>query len=220
MKFGAIFDWDGVVIDSALQHERSWEMLAEEEGLPLPPDHFEKGFGKVNKVIIPNLLGWTDDPVEIDRLGLRKEELYRELLRENPLSELPGVRILLKSLQAAGIPAVVGSSTPRRNLEVAIDLLGLEGCFKDLVSADDVTHGKPDPEVFLKAADKVGYKPSQCVVFEDSLHGIEAGLKGGMKVVAVATTHPQDRLSSAHKVVERLTEIDLPALQSLFTSYP
>ena len=83
MKFGAIFDWDGVVIDSALQHERSWEMLAEEEGRPLPPDHFEKGFGKVNKVIIPNLLGWTDDPVEIDRLGQRKEELYRELLREN-----------------------------------------------------------------------------------------------------------------------------------------
>ena len=148
MKFGAIFDWDGVVIDSALQHERSWEMLAEEEGRLLPPDHFEKGFGKVNKVIIPNLLCWTDDPVEIDRLGQRKEELYRELLRENPLSELPGVRSLLKSLQAAGIPAVVGSSTPRRNLEVAIDLLGLEGYFKDLVSVDDVTHGKPDPEVF------------------------------------------------------------------------
>ena len=78
----------------------------------------------------------------------------------------------------------------------------------------------PIPKSFLKAADKVACKPSQCVVFEDSLHGIEAGLKGGMKVVAVATTHPQDRLSSAHKVVERSTEIDLPALQSLFTSYP
>ena len=220
MNLGAIFDWDGVVIDSAAQHERSWEMLAQEERRPLPPDHFEQGFGKVNKFIIPNLLKWTDDAEEIRRLDLRKEELYRELLREQPITVLPGVRDLLEALQAAGIPSVVGSSTPRRNLEVAIDVLGLDGFFLDLVSADDVSRGKPDPEVFLKAAAKAGREPSRCVVFEDSLHGIEAGIAGGMKVVGVATTHTADKLTAAHRSVHRLTEVDVAFLEVLVASQP
>ena len=214
---GAIFDWDGVVVDSAAQHERSWEMLAEEEGLPLPEDHFVKGFGKVNKFIIPNLLNWTQDPDEISRLDLRKEELYRDLIREGGIEELAGARTLLAALKAAGIPTVVGSSTPRTNLEVALEVLGLEDFFQDLVSANDVTHGKPDPEVFLKAAGKINSEPTRCVVFEDSLHGIEAGLAGGMQVVAVATTHTQDELTQAHKVVHRLTDLCLNELNSLFT---
>ena len=214
---GAIFDWDGVVVDSAAQHERSWEMLAEEEGLFLPEDHFMKGFGKVNKVIIPNLLNWTHDPEEISRLDLRKEELYRDLIREGGIVELPGARDLLKGLKEAGIPAVVGSSTPRTNLEVALEVLSLEEYFQELVSANDVTNGKPDPEVFLKAAGKIQCEPTKCVVFEDSLHGIEAGLKGGMQVVAVATTHVENELTHAHKVVHRLTDINVNDLKELFT---
>ena len=215
MNIGAIFDWDGVIIDSAAQHERSWEMLAEEEQSPLPPDHFTQGFGKVNAFIIPNILKWTDDPAEILRLDLRKEQLYRDLLHEGGISELPGVRDLLAALKNAGIPAVVGSSTPRRNLEVTIGILGLEGFFQDLVSANDVTRGKPDPEVFLKAASAIDREPSRCIVFEDSLHGIEAGLAGGMKVVGVATTHKAEKLSNTHKVVHELTELTIGDLQAL-----
>ena len=218
MNLGAIFDWDGVVIDSAVQHERSWELLAEEEKKPLPPDHFEEGFGKVNAVIIPGILGWTDDPEEVLRLGLRKEQLYRDLLRENPITELPGVRNLLNALRDEGVPAVVGSSTPRRNLEVSIELLGLEGLFHDLVSSDDVTNGKPDPEVFLKAAERINCAPGRCIVFEDSLHGIEAGLAGGMKVVGVATTHKAEKLTAADKIVHRLTEITIDGLLQLVES--
>ena len=218
MNLGAIFDWDGVVIDSAVQHERSWELLAEEEKKPLPPDHFKQGFGKVNAVIIPGLLQWTDDPAEVLRLGLRKEQLYRDLLRENPITELPGVRNLLTALRDEGIPAVVGSSTPRRNLEVSIELLGLEGFFHDLVSSDDVTNGKPDPEVFLKAAERINCAPGRCIVFEDSLHGIEAGLAGGMKVVGVATTHKAEKLAAADKIVHRLTEITIDGLLQLVES--
>ena len=218
MNLGAIFDWDGVVIDSAVQHERSWELLAEEEKKPLPPDHFEQGFGKVNAVIIPGILGWTDDPEEVLRLGLRKEQLYRDLLRENPITELPGVRNLLNALRDEGVPSVVGSSTPRRNLEVSIELLGLEGLFHDLVSSDDVTNGKPDPEVFLKAAERINCAPGRCIVFEDSLHGIKAGLAGGMKVVGVATTHKAEKLAAADKIVHRLTEITIDGLLQLVES--
>lgn len=215
MNIGAIFDWDGVIIDSAAQHERSWEMLAEEEQSPLPPDHFTQGFGKVNAFIIPNILKWTHDPAEILRLDLRKEQLYRKLLRADGIAELPGVRDLLEALKNTGIPAVVGSSTPRRNLEVTIEILGLEGFFQDLVSANDVTRGKPDPEVFLKAASAIDREPARCIVFEDSLHGIEAGLAGGMKVVGVATTHKADKLLNAHRIVHELAELTVKDLQAL-----
>jgi beta-phosphoglucomutase-like phosphatase (HAD superfamily) len=89
-KFAAIFDWDGVVIDSSSQHEKSWELLAAEIGKPLPAGHFKRGFGKKNEVIIPELLAWSHDPEEIQRLGDRKEELYRELVRQGGMTILPG----------------------------------------------------------------------------------------------------------------------------------
>ena len=89
-KFAAIFDWDGVVIDSSAQHEKSWDLLAAETGKSLPAGHFKKGFGKKNQVIIQGVLGWSRDPEEIEGLGDRKEELYRELVRQGGVTILPG----------------------------------------------------------------------------------------------------------------------------------
>lgn len=212
---GAIFDWDGVIIDSSRQHEESWERLAREGGLHLPPDHFLKGFGMKNEVIIPRLLAWTEDPAEIRRLSLRKEELYRDIIRERGLSPLPGVRAFLERLAAAGIPCAIGSSTHRLNIEASLGLLGLAGFFRAIVSAEDVNAGKPDPEVFLKAAAAIDRDPADCVVFEDATMGIEAALAGGMAVVGVATTHGPDKLARAHAVVGRLDELDIPRLEAL-----
>jgi len=90
----AVFDWDGVVIDSSVAHERSWEALAKEEGLPLPADHFKRGFGKRNELIIPDILGWTREPAEVKRLSNRKEALYRDIARTGHVRLLPGVREL------------------------------------------------------------------------------------------------------------------------------
>jgi beta-phosphoglucomutase-like phosphatase (HAD superfamily) len=109
MKLGAIFDWDGVVLDSSSLHEASWERLAAESGLVLPPDHFKKGFGMKNQVIIPNLLGWTDDPEKVDRFSLRKEELYRELVIERGVTALPGVSEWLNALHEREVPCAIGS---------------------------------------------------------------------------------------------------------------
>src|SRR5476651_1227619 len=96
---GAIFDWDGVIIDSSRQHEESWERLAAEEGRPLPENHFKAGFGKKNEWIIPNLLGWTQDQGEMHRLSLRKETLYRVIVLERGLVALPGVHDFLTRLR-------------------------------------------------------------------------------------------------------------------------
>ena len=109
----------------------------------------------------------------------------------------------------------IGSSTHRLNIETSLEILGLRRHFLALVTAEDVSHGKPDPEVFLKAAAALGKAPSACVVFEDAPVGIEAALAGGMSVVGVSTTHSAAGLSRAHAVVARLDELDLARLEAL-----
>jgi len=212
----AIFDWDGVIIDSSAAHERAWERLAAETGRPLPAGHFKAGFGRKNDHIIPHILGWEVTADEVERLGRRKEELYREVLRETGIAPLPGVREFLERLRAAGVPCAVGSSTERRNIDTIMGLIGFGEFFRVIVAADDVTRGKPDPQVFLLGAQGLGVAPGCCVVFEDAFAGLAAARAGGMAAVGVATTHPAEALRGrADRVVTRLDELDLPALAAL-----
>jgi beta-phosphoglucomutase family hydrolase len=213
---GALFDWDGVIIDSSAQHEKSWQRLAEEIGKPLPTDHFVRGFGMKNERIIPEILCWTGDPGEIDAYSLRKEYLYREIIREEGIRPLPGVHDLLRILGEQGVPCAVASSTHRENVEAVFDAIGLRPYFRAVVTAEDVSHGKPDPEVFLKGAERIGRPPADCVVFEDAHVGIEAGLAAGATVVAVATTNPLATLGKAHLAVRSLEEIDWERFSALF----
>ena len=215
--FGAaIFDWDGVIIDSHDAHEKSWEQLAAEEHLPLPPDHFKRSFGRRNNQIIPEIYGWSEAPQEIERLGARKETLYRQILRDTGLDPLPGVRELLAELRGAQIPCAIGTSTPRINLDFALDLLALREPFTAMVTAEDVSRGKPDPEVFLSAANRLNVAPHHCVVFEDAVFGIEAAKRAGMKAVALTTTHCATDLGLADLIISDLSETNVEKLRQLF----
>jgi HAD superfamily hydrolase (TIGR01509 family) len=211
---GAIFDWDGVIINSAAHHETSWERLAKELGRLLPEGHFKRGFGMKNEVIIPEQLQWTKDPAEISALSLRKEVLYREVVRERGISALPGVEPWLRTLREAGIPCVIASSTHRENILVSLDVLGFTGFFSAIVAGQDVKRGKPDPEVFLTAADRIGVPAAGGVVFEDALVGIAAAKAAGMRVVAVTTTEREENLIHADWVVNRLDELSVAQLWS------
>jgi beta-phosphoglucomutase len=218
MLAGAIFDWDGVVVDSSAAHKQSWEMLAGERGLTLPPNHFSRSFGRKNQVIIPEIYQWSTDPEEIEELGRRKEALYREILKETGLDPLPGALELFSALKTAGIPMAVGTSTPRENVETVIGLIGAEGFFDVIIAAEDVDRGKPDPEVFLKGADGIGVEPGDCVVFEDAAYGIEAALQGGMKAVALTTTHSREHFAdlSPHRIVANLGDVTPDMLKTLW----
>jgi HAD superfamily hydrolase (TIGR01509 family) len=217
-SWGAIFDWDGVVIDSSRCHEKSWEHLAQEEGRILPADHFEKGFGRKNEIIIPEILGWTTDAAEIARLSLRKEALYRELVRDQEMDAMTGVRTWLERLEAAGVPCAVGTSTHRANIELSMAKVRLGSFFQGVITSEDVQHGKPNPEVFLKAAALIARRPERCVVFEDSFAGLRAAWNGGMKCVAVATTHSAGALAGhADRVVHRLDELQVSEVASWFS---
>jgi HAD superfamily hydrolase (TIGR01509 family) len=215
--WGAIFDWDGVVIDSSRCHEISWERLAQEEGRALPPDHFERGFGRKNEIIIPEILGWTNDPAAIARLSLRKEELYRELVRDHEMDPMPGVRPWLERLKDAGVPCSVGTSTHRANIDLSMAKVGLGSFFQGIITSEDVRQGKPNPEVFLKAAALVKRPPEKCVVFEDSFAGLAAARNGAMKCVGVATTHSATSLAGhADRIVHRLDELQIPDVAAWF----
>jgi HAD superfamily hydrolase (TIGR01509 family) len=211
-KRGAIFDWDGVVINSAAHHEVSWERLAKECGKILPENHFKRGFGMKNEVIIPELLGWTKLPTEIRILSLRKEAIYRDVVREQGITALPGVETWLCALKAEGIPCVIASSTHRENITTTLDVLGLGEFFSQIVTSEDVKRGKPDPEVFLTAAQRIGVEPADGIVFEDALVGIAAAKAAGIRVVAVATTEPKENLSHADWVVGQLDELSVAQL--------
>jgi HAD superfamily hydrolase (TIGR01509 family) len=206
----AVFDWDGVVIDSSVAHERSWQTLAREENLPLPPDHFKRGFGKRNEIIIPEILGWSKDPQEIRRLSQQKEANYRIIARQGHIRLLPGAKELTTQLNALGIPCVIGTSTHKANLALAFELFDLGHLFQGAVASEDVSRGKPDPEVFLKACALAGGDPTRSFVFEDSFSGLQAGLAGGFITIALATTHPREALvpQNAHRIVSNLSEVD------------
>lgn len=214
--WAAIFDWDGVVVDSSRKHEESWERLGKEERRPLPEGHFRMGFGMKNERIIPGILGWTQDEAEVRRLSLRKEALFREIVREGTLEPLPGISEWLDRLATARIPCAIASSTHRENIELALELMHFRRYFGAVVTSEDVSHGKPDPEVFVTAAQKLGYPAGQGVVFEDAHVGIRAARAGGFRVVAVATTHPLGELGDADLAVERLDQLDLEMLDAWF----
>lgn len=217
----ALFDWDGVVVDSSAAHKASWELLAEQRGLPLPENHFALGFGKKNQTIIPSIYKWSQDPEEIEELGYAKEELYRKILRESGINPaLPGALDLFLELKAAGIPMAVGTSTPRENVDFVVELIGAQGIFDSIISAEDVAHGKPDPEVFLKGAAALGVDPEDCVVFEDATYGIEAALAGGMKAVCLTTTHDREYFNSVmpDAFVPNLGAVNLQFLHDLYTT--
>ncbi|MGC9036612.1 MAG: HAD family hydrolase [Verrucomicrobiia bacterium] len=214
--WAAIFDWDGVIVDSSEPHEQAWEILAKREGRTCPPGFFPKSFGMKNERVIPELLKWSNDPQEIHRLSIEKEAVYREIIRKQGIKTIPGALQWLKQLKDNGIARAIASSTIRENIDCALEILGLGKYFQAIVAGEDVRQGKPEPEVFLLAARRLGREPKDCVVFEDAHVGIEAGLRAGMKVVALATTHPDHTLKGAHLVVKDFTKLDLQDVDALF----
>lgn len=215
--FGAIFDWDGVVINSEEYHRLGWERLAAEEKRELPCGYFEQSFGRRNVEIVPEILGWSQDHDEIARLADRKEQHYREIVREYGMQALPGVLDWLTRLADAGVPCGIGSSTARANIDLSISLIGCAPFFRCIVSAEDVTRGKPAPDIFLHVASRLNMPPERCVVFEDAVFGLQAARSAGMRCVAVSTTHSADFLAPhADCVVQRLDELSIDKIAAWF----
>jgi len=211
---GVIFDLDGVLVDSSRLHRESWDVMGKELGFEMTDDLFWRTFGMPNRQILPLLLGRVPDEAEMQKLSDRKEEIYRQLARGR-IRPLPGAVELVREVAADGFRVALGSSTPWSNIDVVLEALGIRDCFEHIVCSDDVTHGKPHPEVFLKAADKLGLPPHKCVVIEDAVVGVQAAKAAGAKCLAVTTTHPAEALSEADRVVPDLTVVTPADLRAL-----
>jgi beta-phosphoglucomutase family hydrolase len=217
MKLFCIFDWDGIIIDSSEHHIEGWRRLAKEEHLIFPEHLFKQSFGMKNEEIIPQLWKWTNDISEIRRIDKKKEAMYRDIMREEGLTSLPGVTSLLGELAQREVPCAIGSSAPRENITVGLDILGFGKYFAVIVSGEDVKLGKPSPQIFLEAARRIVAPPEQCIVFEDAKVGVVAGKAAGMKVVAVTNTYTAADLAAADLVVDSLEQVSFSKLEKIFT---
>jgi beta-phosphoglucomutase len=202
-----IFDMDGVLIDSAAAHYQSWCRLAAELGRQVTPEQFSATFGRQNRDIIPLLFGEDLDADRVVELGERKEALYRDLVR-GCIPAIEGAVDLARGCHRAGMKLAVGSSGHPLNIKLALDELGIAGIVETVVHGGEVSRGKPDPQVFLLAAERLAVEPPACAVIEDAPSGIDAALAAGMAAIGITTQHPAERLAHAHRIVDRLAELD------------
>lgn len=201
-----IFDLDGVLVDSAEPHRQSWRALGRELGIEVRDEDFLRLFGRTSRDIVPQLFGADLSPEEIRGLGQRKEALYRGLIRGR-VPAMPGAAEAVRRCCDAGCRLAIGSSTPRANIDLALDGLGVAALFDAIVSGDEVSRGKPDPEVFLTAAARLGIEPHRCLVVEDAPAGIQAALAGGMQAVALCSTHPAGDFPAGAQIITTLAEL-------------
>jgi len=211
----AIFDHDGVLVDSFGFHQDAWLELGRREGLPITAEFILETFGMTNPSIFRKLLGDTLAPEEVQRFSDLKELCYRDLAGPQ-LELLDGVRPLLDTLTSHEIRLAIGSSAPRANLDLTVERCGLINRFAAIAALEDIERGKPDPRVFLLAAERAGVSPARSVVFEDAVVGIQAAKAAGMHAVGITTTRPRQELldAGADLVIDHFSELDLPRLLS------
>ncbi len=188
-KRAFIFDMDGTIVDNMAIHTQVWLEILSGAGIHITADEFIlRASGKTNGEIMRMLLGeyLTDD--EIRALVDRKEVRYRERFRPQ-MKAIGGFYELVRQAKQLGIKLAIATSAPRENIDFVLDGLAIRDDFDVVVGAEDIEKSKPDPEIFLTTAQRLGVTPAECVVFEDSYAGLEAAHHAGMMVIALTTTH-------------------------------
>jgi beta-phosphoglucomutase len=206
-RMGVIFDLDGVLIDTAEFHKQSWFDLAEKEGFEMTSQFFYESFGMQNYQIVPILAKHELSGEEVDRLSKWKEQRYRDLIEDAQILA-SGADALLAELKGSGFLLAIGSSAPRKNMDFVLERIGVADYFDALVVGEDVENGKPAPDTFLKAAEKLSLRPDRCVVVEDAVAGVQAAKSAGMSVIALTTTRPREELHQADLVADSLRQLE------------
>jgi len=217
-SFAVIFDMDGVLVDNFIWHLKAWENFCTKQKKKITADEFRENlFGGSNADHLKYIFGPAINNSDLEHYSHEKEAIYRSIYNGNVIA-VEGLFAFLNELKSAGTKLAIATSAEMANVEFVLTALNLNNMFDVIVDASMISKGKPDPEVFLKASRLLGYQPEECVVFEDSLKGIEASLRAGMRIVGVATTHHFAELTEAHYVVGNFSECSITMLQNLFTT--
>ncbi len=209
---------DGVVVDNISYHFDAWRQFAARYSRGLSDDELTRYVnGRVAREVLEYLFRQALTDEEVHRYTEEKEGLYRELYRPH-LKPTEGLLPFLETLRTNGIPTAVATSAPYSNIDFTLGGTGTRPYFREIVDARHVKRGKPDPEIYLQAASRLGIPPDRCIVIEDALLGVQAGLGAGMKVIGITTTHPAAELSNTHLVINDFHELSLPILKQLVDS--
>ena len=207
-----LWDMDGTLIDSMPYHVEAWTELLEPLGYHFAPEQLLKTFGLRNEEIVRDHLKLDRPQAELQRLIEEKEERYRRLVSERGLALLPGARRWLDDLKAADWPQAIVSSAPRLNMAAVLQGTHLGDFMDTIVCAEDVERGKPYPDPFLLAAERLGIRPQRCIVVEDAPAGLEGARRAGMKTIGVLTTH---EALEADVVVESLQDLSWETIENV-----
>jgi beta-phosphoglucomutase family hydrolase len=213
---GVLWDMDGVLVDTGEFHYQAWQVVLQEFDIPFDRARFKATFGMNNTDLITALQGSAPTPESVARISERKEKLFRQAIR-GKAQLLPGTLGWLSWLQANGIPQAIASSAPCENIAALVDELGIRDYFQAILSGADIP-GKPDPAVFLAAAHKLNLSPADCLVIEDSVAGVTAARRAGMRCLAVTTTNPPERLAQADWIIDTLEELTIQDFTGLWNA--
>jgi beta-phosphoglucomutase family hydrolase len=211
-----IWDMDGVIADTGLFHYRSWQYAFQQQGIIFSEDDFKRIFGQRNDTIIRNTLGKDISQSKVDAVAKMKEEYFRQTAHQN-LKPFPGVINLLKLLKEHSFPSAIASSAPMENILLILNDLNIKDYFQAIVYGREVSEGKPSPQVFLLASQKLGTLPQNCIVIEDAPAGIAGAKRAGMYCIGVTNSHPPDKLFEADIVIDSLQKIGINELETLFS---
>ncbi len=205
---GVIFDMDGVIVDSNPYHKIALQQFAQQHGYELTEQLLkEKVYGRTNKQWILNLFGEIPEET-IKRYAHEKEAMYRELYKAD-ITPVKGLVNFLELLEMNNIPKAIGTSAP------SLGRTNLEKYFPVILDDTFVTEGKPNPEIYIKAARALNLPNSQCIVIEDSLSGVTAGKRAGSKVIGITTTHTAEELHEADLIINNFDELSIDDLYAL-----
>lgn len=210
---------DGVLLDNLAYHLSAWRQLGRELGRSLTNEEIRSVFGQRNLEMLTNLIGLHFHEEEADRHAERKEELYRTMIRQRIReTAVPGVSGFLNNLRQEGLRIALATSGPSENAELVLTGLGIADLFTTVITGVDVTEGKPDPEIFLLAARRLGLPPSDCVVFEDSVAGVQAALRARCLCVGVSTTHNRLELEGmgVHYIIPNFRALSVDMLRQIY----
>jgi beta-phosphoglucomutase len=213
-----IFDMDGTIVDNMAYHTKSWLEFFARRGKAYDPDaFFRETAGAQGREILRARLGPDVPDEQIALLALEKDALYREMYGPHRAA-IAGFEHFVTQADASGIQLAVATSAPPGNIVFTLDELDLRRHFHAVVGAADVKHGKPHPDVFLKAAETLGVAPSECIVFEDAPMGVEAARRAGMRAVAITTTLPAEAFKEFDNVVKVVSDYDDLSVDALLAS--
>ena len=208
---------DGTIVDSAPYHRVAWREIFAQRGIDFTEDDFLFAFGRRNEEIIRSIVSLDISPKELDFISDEKERIFRSYIK-NKIKALPGAVELIKSLSVAKFQLAIVSSTPMENVQLITETLDIKKYFNLLISGKEVTEGKPSPQGFLLAADKLRIEPQNCIVIEDAVAGVRAAKRGGMYCISITNTFSGSDLSEADIVVDSLEKIDVQIIKGLINS--